>query len=91
MQDRKKDQRRHLCHVVFLGLQGENYGKPTLVLFFPPQLEEGPTDKRITSNLVSQHTFQPLLFSFMALALQPADRGARTQPHVPLVSAVSPQ
>lgn len=42
--------------MVSFGLQGGNYGKTKLVLFFSLQLEEGPADKCIALNLVSQHT-----------------------------------
>lgn len=59
MQARKRLEKTSLsCSLLWAtGRGGGNYGKTKLVLFFPPQLEEGPADKCITSNLVSQHTF----------------------------------
>lgn len=57
MQGRKRRLEKTSLPCSLLWATGENYGKTKLVLFFPPQLEEGPADKCITLNLVSQQTF----------------------------------
>jgi len=57
MQGRKRRLEKTSLPHSLLWAGGGNYGQPKIVVFFPPQLEEGPADTGVALNPVSGHTF----------------------------------